>query len=364
MTPEILLKIFKLKAKNIRIGNKPVGYRMPAYIIAEAGVNHNGDISTALEIINKAKEAGADAVKFQTFKASQVCLAQTQTTQYQQNNTGENDQVKLLKKLELKDEDYPQLISRAKSLGIDFLSTPHGHIDSVKFLQTLGIRAFKIGSGDLTNIPLLKYLSKQNLPIILSTGMATIDEIQKAVSCFDKERDQLAILHCVTDYPTPAQNANISSIFDLYHNFPNTVIGYSDHTIREEAILTAVSYGAAIIETHLTLDKSLPGPDQKASFEPKQLKNIIKKIRLTEKIMGEGFKKPNNIELHTAETVRKSITTIQKINKGDMFSEENLTIRRPAVNGVAPIFWEKIIGKKASRNIPKEIQIKTGDWID
>jgi len=363
VTSDILINILNLRAKNIKIGKKTIGYQQPTYVIAEAGVNHNGNINIALEMIKKAELSGADAIKFQTFKAPQVCLPQTQTAQYQKNNTGRANQIDLLKKLELKDSDYPKLISKAKSLGIEFLSTPHGHIDSVKFLKNLGISAYKIGSGDITNIPLLKYLSKQNLPIILSTGMATIPEIKKALSCFKKNK-QLAVLHCITAYPTPIEEANISAIFDLYKNFPEVLIGYSDHTICEEAILTAVSYGASIIETHFTLDKKLAGPDQKASFNPQELKNLISKIRIIEKIIGTGFKKPHAYELKTAEIVRKSITTYQQIKKGDLLSEKNLTIKRPSINGIPPDLWIKIIGKKAGKDIPKNVQLKKGDWVD
>ena len=362
MMPKVLQQILQLKAKDIKIGTKVVGYNHPLYFIAEAGVNHNGNVKLALKMIEAAQKAGADAVKFQTFKAEQVCLSNSPTPNYQKKDTCAATQWQILKSAELKESDYPILLKKAKKLKIDFLSTPHGHIESVKFLARIGVPAFKVGSGDITNWPLLIFLAKQDKPILLSTGIATLGEIKEAVQAIDKNGGQVIILHCNTNYPTPPKEANLAALFDLYRNFPDKLIGYSDHTVIAESCLTAVSFGARVIEAHFTLDKNLPGPDQKASFNPEELKDLIRRVRLTEKILGEGFKKPNKGELVMAPLVRKSITTIKNIKKGEFFSEKNLTIRRPEKGGLKPKYWDKIVGKKATRNISLNTQLKKGDW--
>ena len=350
------------ETRDIQIGNRAIGYRRPVYFIAEAGVNHNGDIKLALNLIKEAKKCGADAVKFQTFKAEQVCLPTSPTAQYQEKNTQKSNQWELLKPLELKEKDYPLLIKTAKKYKIDFLSTPHGHIESAKFLNRLNLPCFKVGSGDITNLPLLEFLAKTKKPIILSTGTANIKEIREAVQIVNKNKGKVIILHCHTDYPTQIKDANLGAIVDIMKNFPDKLIGYSDHTILEESLLSAVALGACVIEAHFTLDKNLPGPDQKTSFDPVQLKQAINKIRNLEQLMGSGRKIPTKKELQMAQMVRKSITTIKEIKKGEKFTEKNLSIRRPEKGGIKPKYWNKIIGKKSKRNIASDTQLKKGDW--
>ena len=362
MTPKILQDLLNFKAKDIKIGDKAIGYNQPLYFIAEAGVNHNGDIKLALKLIEEAKKCGADAIKFQTFKAEQVCLPNSPTPEYQKKNTGADNQWKLLRPLELEEKYYPILIKKAKQLKIDFLSTPHGHIDSVKFLKKIGIPAFKVGSGDITNLPLLSFLAKQDKPILLSTGTADLKEIKEAIEVIDKQKGKVIILHCNTNYPTPDKEANVSAILDLYRNFPDKLVGYSDHTVKTESLIAAAALGAVIIEAHFTLDKKLPGPDHKASFNPLELKNAIKMIRQTEKIIGDGYKKPTAGELKMAPMVRKSITTTKKIKKREKFTEKNLSIRRPEKGGIKPKFWNKIMGKKAVKNFSADIQLKKEDY--
>lgn len=362
MTSKILQKIINLKAKDIRIGKKVIGLNQPVYFIAEAGVNHNGDIKLALKLIEKAKKCGADAIKFQTFKAEQVCLPTSPTPEYQKKNTGADNQWKLLRPLELEEKYYPVLIRKAKQLKIDFLSTPHGHIKSAEFLKKFQLPAFKIGSGDITNLPLLSFLAKQDKPILLSTGTADLKEIKEAIEVIDKQKGKVVILHCNTNYPTLDNEANVSAILDLYRNFPDKLAGYSDHTVKTESLIAATALGASIIEAHFTLDKKLPGPDHKASFDPKELKNAIKMIRQTEKIIGKGYKKPSAGELKMTPMVRKSITTIKEIKKEEKFTEKNLSIRRPEKGGIKPKYWNTIIGKKAKRNIASDVQLQKGDW--
>jgi len=362
MLSKIIRQVLLLKAKDVKIGNKIIGYDNPTYFIAEAGVNHNGKIELCLEMIEEAQKAGADAIKFQTFKASQVCLPKTATTSYQKKNTGRTNQQTLLKSLELNEKFYPVLQKKCQDLKIDFLSTPHGHIKSAKFLNKLNVPVFKISSADITNLPFLSYLANLKKLVLLSTGTVTLEEINQALTLFDKKKCPVVVMHCVTAYPTPAREANIGAILDLYRTFPDKLIGYSDHTVLPESLLMAAGFGASVLEAHFTLDKNLAGPDQKNSFNPNQLKKIIQKIHTIEKIIGSGFKIPGRSELINAPLVRKSITTTKSIKKGEFLNENNLTIRRPESGGVLPKFWWKIIGRKASKKLPADYQLKKGDW--
>lgn len=264
--------------------------------------------------------------------------------------------------MELKEKDYPFLIKKAKQLKIDFLSTPHGHLQSIDFLKKIKVPTFKIGSSDITDFSLLTAVAETGLPAILSTGQSTLKEISQAVEIFDKKKASLVLLHCVSNYPTKLTEANLAAIIDMYRYFPDKLIGYSDHTIKPESLITAVAYGACIIETHFTLDKKLPGPDQKASFEPQELKKAINSVRKTEKLIGKGFKKPTKSELKYVLDDRRSITSLIDINKGEVFSEKNLICRRPEKGGLPPKYWFKIIGKKTIVDIPANVQLKKGDW--
>jgi len=359
---KILKKILKTRIQPIKVGHKLIGPQQPTLIIAEAGVNHNGNIKQAIKLIKAAAAAGADIIKFQTFKAEQVTTKKSPTAAYQKRNVGEDNQWKLLRPLEIKEKDYPQLIKECKKAGIDFMSTPHGHIDSAKLLKPM-VTAWKAGSGDLTNLPFLEYLGKTGKPIILSTGMATIEEIKKAVKVVEKTANRkIIILHCTTNYPCPAEEANVLAVLDLQRNFPRYPVGYSDHTMGIEAPIMAVGLGAAVIEKHFTLDRKLPGPDQKNSLEPAELKELIEKIRLVEQLRGTGIKKPFKSELIIAQMARKAIIALTDIKKGEKFSHKNLTIKRPAKGGIEPKQYYKIIGKTAKREVRADNQLKKGDY--
>jgi len=332
------------------------------FVIAEAGVNHNGDVELAEKLVFAAAEAGADAVKFQTFKAEQVTTKLSPTAAYQKKNVGEDNQWKLLRPLELKESVYPRLIKACNQTGIMFMSTPHGHIDSAKFLEPM-VSVWKVGSGDLTNLPFLQYLGQTKKPIILSTGMATIAETQEAVKIIEQTGNKkITILHCTTNYPCPPEEANVSAILDLQKHFKKYPIGYSDHTLGIEAALIAVGYGATVIEKHFTLDRSMPGPDQQNSLEPAELKNMVEKIRLVEKLRGSGKKEPFKSELIIAQMARKAVIALTDITKGAKFTAKNLTIKRPAKGGLHPKFYWKILGKTAQRNITADSQIKKTDF--
>lgn len=335
---------------------------MKCFIIAEAGVNHNGNVDLAEKLAYAAAEAGADAVKFQTFKAEQVTTKHSPTAAYQKKNVGEDNQWKLLRPLELQESAYPRLIAACKKAKIMFMSTPHGHIDSAKLLKSM-VKIWKVGSGDLTNLPFLKWLGESGKPIILSTGMATIAETKEAVDTIAATGNKdIIILHCTTNYPCPPEEANVSAILDLQKHFPKYPIGYSDHTLGIEAALIAVGYGATVIEKHFTLDRSMPGPDQQNSLEPAELKDMVDKIRLVEKLRGNGVKKPFKSELVIAEMARKAVIAQTDIPAGTVITESMLTIKRPAKGGLPPKFYWGIIGKTAQKNIQADTQLKQTDF--
>jgi len=357
-----------------------IGSRNPCFIIAEAGVNHNGDIKLAEKLIKAATRAGADAIKFQTFKAEQVTTKKSPTAAYQKKNVGEDNQWKLLRPLELSEKAYPKLLEICKKSKIMFMSTPHGHIDSAEFLKPI-ISIWKIGSGDLTNLPFLEYLGKTKKPIILSTGMANLKEIKKAVEIIEKTNNKkIIILQCTTNYPCPPEEANVKAMIDIKNNFPDYAVGYSDHTVGINAPILAAALGATAIEKHFTLDKNLPGPDQKNSLEPDELKKMVKEIRKVEKmtaeekrktiekiknseiLMGSGKKRPFKSELIIAEMARKSVISTGTISKGTIITKKMLTIKRPAKNGLHPKEYWNILGKTAKKDIKADTQLKKGDF--
>ncbi|MBU1322770.1 N-acetylneuraminate synthase [Patescibacteria group bacterium] len=346
----------------IKIGNREIGPGKPCFIIAEAGVNHNGDVELAEKLVYAAAETGADAVKFQTFKAEQVVVQEALTVAYQKRNTGKDSQIDLLKPLELPESAYPRLIRVCEKAGIMFLSTPHGHIESAEFLRDK-VPVWKVASGDLTNNPFLTYLGQSGKPIILSTGYATIEEIKEAVQVIEKTGNkQLVILHCVSNYPCPAEEANVAAVLDLQKHFPDYPIGFSDHTMGIEADIIAAAYGATVIEKHFTLDCSMPGPDQKNSLEPTQFKQMVNSVRLTEKLIGTGLKVPQPGELQNKSIARRSIVAAEDIKKGTIITGTMLTIKRPGT-GIEPKMLEQIIGKKASREIKTDELLKPNDWM-
>lgn len=333
-----------------RIGRKEIGEGRPAFIIAEAGVNHNGSIETAKKLVDIAKKSGADAVKFQTFKAEKLVTGYAAMAEYQQKNTGKQDsQFDMLKKLELSFDDFKILKNYCDQAGIIFLSTPFD-FESAEFLNSLEIDAYKISSGDLTNIPLLDSISNYKKPVILSSGMATLGEIEEAVNYLhNNDLADLAVLHCVSNYPADIKNVNLKAMLTIKNAF-NVVTGYSDHT---EGILipsAAAALGASIIEKHFTIDKKMEGPDHKASLEPHELEQMINNIRMVEASIGNGIKTFCSSEIDTMKAARKSIVASRKISKGQMIQRQDIDFKRPGT-GLSPAFYKDVIGKTADVDI-------------
>ena len=321
------------------------------FIIAEAGVNHNGSLELAKKMINVAVEAGADAVKFQTFKAEMVVSKYAQKAEYQKKTTTvDESQLEMIKKLELDVAAHRTLIDYCKKKNICFMSTPFD-LDSIDLLNKLKLEIFKIPSGEITNLPYLRKIGTLKKEIILSTGMADLGEIENALdilACAGTELKGITILHCNTEYPTPVEDVNLKAVLTIKTAFPCVNIGYSDHTPGIEIPIAAVAMGATIIEKHFTLDKNMEGPDHKASLEPGELKEMVKAIRNIEKALGNGIKNPSPSELKNKPIARKSIVAARTIRKGESFTEENLTIKRPST-GISPMRWDEILGKHAQK---------------
>ncbi len=320
-------------------------------IIAEAGVNHNGSLRIAKKLVDKAKEAKADYIKFQTFKAESISTKNALKANYQKKNSGRYEtQFQMLKKLELNENKFLKIISYCKKKKIGFLSSPFD-IDSLKFLKKFNMKYIKIPSGEITNLPLLEEIGKNKKQIILSTGMANIKEIKDALSVLNKsgtKNNKIILLHCNTEYPTPFRDANLKAIKTLRNIF-NINIGYSDHTLGIEASIAAVALGAHVIEKHFTLNRNYKGPDHSSSLEPEELSHMIKAIRNIELSLGDGKKIPSRSEKKNIKIARKSIVAKDKIFKGQLFSNKNLSIKRP-FKGISPMYWHKIIGKRAKKN--------------
>ncbi len=336
----------------IQIWKKLTKKNQPCFIIAEAGVNHNGNIKLAKKLVDAAAEAGADAVKFQTFKSENVVTKEAKTAEYQKKNTGKSEtQLEMIKKLELDYKDFIELKKYCDKKQIIFLSTPHSE-DAIDFLEPL-VPAYKVGSGDLTNLPFLKKIAIKKKPIILSTGMATLDEVKMAVKIIKNQKNnKIILLHCTTNYPCPIKEVNLRAMQTLKQEF-NLPVGYSDHTLGMTVPIMAVAMGAQVLEKHFTLDKSLPGPDHKASLEPKELKQMIKKIKEVETVLGSGIKKPTENEKRIQKIIRKSIIAQINIPQNAKITKEMLTIKRPGI-GIAPKYIGKILGRKAKKNIKKD----------
>lgn len=324
---------------------------MKTFIIAEAGVNHNGELELAKKLVDIAVESGADAVKFQTFKAEEIVSKFADMAEYQKKNMGmEESQLEMIKRLELRYEDFEYLKMYCDKRGIVFMSTPFD-IDSARFLKHLGMEIFKISSGEITNYPLLKEIGSYKSKIILSTGMANLGEIEYALDVLMEngtKREDITVLHCNTEYPTPFEDVNLRAMITIKEAF-KVDVGYSDHTLGIEVPIAAVALGAKVIEKHFTLDRNLPGPDHKASLEPNELKSMVESIRNVEKALGSGIKKPSKSEIKNIVIARKSIVAKRNIKKGEIFTEENITTKRPA-KGLPPTMWNKILGRKATRN--------------
>jgi len=325
-------------------------------IIAEAGVNHNGDIAKAKALIDKGAEAGVDFVKFQTFKAGNLVTKQAKRAAYQDKNTQDNDsQYEMLKKLELSQAVHQELIDYCAQKGVQFLSTGFD-FESLEFLAGLGITIAKVPSGEITNLPYLRKVATLFPEVILSTGMATITEIKDAVKVLTDNgisKDKITILHCNTEYPTPMEDVNLKAMLHIQREL-GVPVGYSDHTLGIEVPIAAVALGATVIEKHFTLDKTLPGPDHKASLEPEELKAMVMAIRNIEKaIGGSGLKEVSKSEAKNKPIARKSIVATKTIKKGDLFSVENLTVKRPGT-GISPMQWDEVIGKTAKKDFKED----------
>jgi N,N'-diacetyllegionaminate synthase len=319
-----------------------------ALIIAEAGVNHNGSLELAKKLVEVAKESGADIVKFQTSDLDSLVSTKAEMAEYQKKNIGVvKSQKEMLRDIILPYDDFLTLADYCKEVGIKFLSTPFD-IKSIRFLDPLQ-DIWKIPSGEITNYPYLVEIAKTKKKVILSTGMSTIDEIRDAISVLTQNgTNDICLLHCTTEYPAPIEGVNLKAMNTLKDEFGYPV-GYSDHTEGIEVSIAAVAMGATVIEKHFTLDKMLPGPDHKASLEPDELKKLVNAIRKVEAALGTEEKKPTAIELENRKVARKSIVATCDIKKGEEFTEDNLTTKRPG-NGVSPMLWNKVLGQKADRD--------------
>ncbi len=341
--------------KCIEIKNKTIGEKFPTFIIAEAGVNHNGSIEQAKRIIDAAKDAGADAVKFQTFKAEEVVTENAEKAEYQKTVTTENSQYEMIKNLELSDEDFKELALYADERAIIFSSSPFD-LGSVDLLEEIGVTFFKVGSGEITNFPLLKYLADKGKPIILSTGMATIGEIDEAITLLKEKINKLVLMHCVTSYPAKTVDVNLKVIETLRSTF-KLPVGFSDHSMGIEMSIAAVAMGSCVIEKHFTLDRNLEGPDHKASLEPSEFKNMVNSIRNVENGMGTGIKKLTSDEKEIKKVARKSIVAKVNISQGTVLTEKMLTVKRPGT-GIEPKYLDLLIGKTVTSGIRKDDSLR------
>lgn len=360
-----------------------VGVPKRTYIIAEAGVNHNGSLEMAMELIDAAAKAGADAIKFQTFKAERLVTAQARKAAYQLSNNGVDEtQFEMLKSLEIDDDDYEILIQHCEKKGIDFLSTPFDTTSAELLIKRFQLSAIKISSGDITNGPLLLTASRLDKPVLLSTGMSTLAEIEMALGvlafgytqkvgwpslndfyeAYTSEegqaalRDNVTLLHCTSEYPVPYEEVHLRVLETLKQAF-QLPVGYSDHTLGIAVPLAAVAMGATVIEKHLTLNRELPGPDHQASLEPEELKAMVTSIRQIEMAMGSPIKSPTSSEKKNQSVVRKSLVTSKPVKKGEPFTQDNLTVKRPG-DGVSPMYYWDWLGKVAERDYEADEVVK------
>lgn len=337
----------------LKVAGRRVGEGEPCLIIAEAGVNHNGDVNLAKKLIDVAKHAGADAVKFQSFKAENVVTKTASKARYQKQTTGSGEsQYEMMKKLELSEGDFKKLAIYARKKGIMFLSTPFDK-ESVDLLDELGVPAFKIASGEITNFPLIRHIAKKDRPVILSTGMSTLEEIGEALQVIKiKGVKDIVLLHCVTAYPAKVEDVNLKAMVTMRKAF-KLPVGLSDHTIGMVVPIAAVALGAVVIEKHFTLDKNLPGPDHRASLEPKELSQMIEAIRQVEKALGDGTKKPSKEEKDIKKAARRSIVARLNIPRGTIITDDMLDVKRPG-GGLEPKYLEKVRGARAKHGFKKD----------
>lgn len=348
--------------KEITISDKIIGFGNPCFVIAEAGVNHNGVLEKALALVDVAADSGADVVKFQTYRPEDVVIEKGEMAEYQKKNLGRvTSQLEMIRGFWLNEDFYPQIIEGCNKRGIIFMSTPHGGKKSVDFLETLNVPAYKIGSGDLTNYILLNRVAKTGKPVILSSGMATLNEVKEAIAYIrSKGNNQIAALHCTTNYPCPAEEVNLKAMVTMMDEL-DVPVGFSDHTDNDTAAIAAATFGMAIYECHFTLDKNLPGPDHIASAEPDELKQRIKLIRNVEIILGKSEKKPNESEIKSMRgLVRRSIVMVRDLPAGHILKEVDLEAKRPG-DGTSPTEYEKFLGRRLRRTVRADYQITFDD---
>ena len=340
-----------MKAKRLEIAGRVIGPQQPCFLMAEAGVNHNGRVELAKRLIDAAAEAGADAVKFQTFRAEALASPSAPLAAYQRRAVGTAaSQLDMIRQLELPPAAYRELQAHCRVRGILFLSTPFDE-DSVNLLAELNVPAFKIASGEITNWPLLQRVARHGRPMIVSTGMSSLDEVQQAVSVIRAAgNDQVVLLHCVSQYPAPACEANLRALHTMRETF-GLPVGYSDHTLGADVALAAVALGACILEKHITLDRDLPGPDHKASLVPEEWKRLVRGVRTVESALGHGRKEAAPSERDTAAVARRSLVAARDIAVGKRLTEELIAIRRPGT-GLPPKMRSELVGRTAKGHIP------------
>ena len=325
---------------------------MSVYIIAEAGVNHNGDINLAYKLVDAAKAAGVDCIKFQTFKSENLVSHTAQKAEYQKAATGDSSQQDMLKQLELSFGEFVSLKEYCDRKGICFLSTPFD-FESIEFLNSIEMPFWKIPSGEVTNYPYLVALAKTGKPVVMSTGMCEMQEIEDAIAVLrENGASDIKLLHCNTEYPTPYEDVNLRAMKTLRDAF-GVEVGYSDHTKGIEVPIAAVAMGASVIEKHFTLDRNMEGPDHKASLEPQELKEMVDSIRHIEAALGSGDKRPSPSEKKNMAVARKSIVAAARIKAGDILTEENITVKRPG-NGICPMRWKEVLGTRAVRDFEED----------
>jgi len=324
-------------------------------IIAEAGVNHNGSLETAKRLIEVAVEAGADRIKFQTFAADRLVATTARKADYQQQTTdAAESQHQMIHSLELSREMHEVLIAHCQQCGIQFFSTGFDP-ESIDLLASLGLDSFKVPSGEITNLLYLRHVGAYGKPVILSTGMANLGEIEAALAVLEEAgtmREQITVLHCNTAYPTPMQDVNLRAMLSIREAF-GVAVGYSDHTLGIEVPIAAVALGATVIEKHFTLDRNLPGPDHRASLEPEELKTMVSAIRNIERALGDGIKRPRPSEVKNVLIARKSIVASREIRTGERLNSDNLTVKRPGI-GISPMRWDEVLGRVASRDFSED----------
>ena len=347
---------------NIAIANKIISENSGPFVIAEAGVNHNGRLDLALRMVDAASAAGADAVKFQTFKAGDLVTKAAKMAAYQKKNTRRQEsQLAMLKRLELKESFYKPIMRRCKKRKIIFLSTPLGGFASVDLLERLGVSAFKVASCDLDNIPVLGYIARLKKPMIISTGMANMREIKEAIACIKSQgNNKIIAMHCTANYPCSLYEANLASMQTMMRQL-GVIVGYSDHTLGIQVSIMAATLGACVIEKHFTLDPNIQGPDHKASISPAELKELVSAVKSVKTILGSSVKGPTKSERAMSKEAKKSIVAVRNIKKGELFTRENIGIKRPGT-GLRPEYYSKIVGKRARKNIISDALLKKEDY--